>query len=168
MTLDEAQAAIETKLKQILNKPTVQVTVFQQKDQRGLWRQTTPPQPPCTIKPGTLLSINAPGTLLDQPIEGTFVVEATGTVALGPGYGRVRVDGLTVEAAEKAVQTKLEGVPRKPKVQVTFAGWQRENDSLLSDAAARRTRRKANMTRCNRFCGPCQRRSLRRVRSSRG
>jgi protein involved in polysaccharide export with SLBB domain len=140
MTLDEAQAAIETKLKQILIQPTVQVTLFRQKDQRELWRRTTPPQSPYTIKPGVLLSIDALGTLLDQPIEGTFAVEALGTVALGPGYGRVRVEGLSLQAAEKAIQKKLEEIVRKPEVQVTFAGWQREeNDPLMAAVVARRT-----------------------------
>jgi protein involved in polysaccharide export with SLBB domain len=33
------------------------------------------------------------------------------------------VKGLTVEAAEKAIQKKLREVLQKPEVQVTFAGW---------------------------------------------
>ncbi len=139
LTLEEAQAAIETKLKQILTQPTVQVTLFRQKDQKESWRRTTPPQPPYTIKPGMLLSINVRGTLMDQPIEDTYTVEATGTVALGPAYGRVQVNGLSLEAAEKAVQKKLEEILRKPEVQVSFAGWQRENDPLMAAVVARRT-----------------------------
>ena len=88
MTLNEAEAAIKAKLKQVLAKPDVQVTVARQAGQKEQWRATAPPQPPYAIHPGMPLLVNVAGTLLDQPIDGVYTVEATGTVALGPAYGR--------------------------------------------------------------------------------
>jgi len=144
LTLDTAEKAICNKLKEVLQKPEVQVAWARSADQKEQWREIAPPKAPYTISPGMLLSITVIGVLLDQPIEETFAVEPTGTVALGPAYGRAQVKGLTLEAAEKAIQKKLKEVPffpMKPEVQVTFAGWQGENDPLLSEQAARRAAR---------------------------
>jgi protein involved in polysaccharide export with SLBB domain len=141
LSLDEAEAAIRKKLKQVLTKPEVQVAIARQAGQTAQWRETLPPQPPYTIHPGMPLSINVAGALLDQPIDGVYSVEATGTVALGPAYGRVQVGGMTLEAAQAAIQKKLEEILSKPEVQVAFAGWQRENDPLLSSVAARKANR---------------------------
>src|SRR3989442_666254 len=43
-------------------------------------------------------------------ISGTFTVEPEGTVNLGPLYGRVKVVGLTVDEARKAVDTQLKKI----------------------------------------------------------
>ena len=90
MTLDEAETAITAKLKEVLQKPEAQVTLVRQTGQKELWRESTSPDAPYTIKPGMLLSIHVLGTLTDLPIDGVFIVEPTGTVALGPPYGRAR------------------------------------------------------------------------------
>ena len=45
-----------------------------------------------------------------------------GTVALGPVYGRVKVSGMTVLEAEKAILKKLSDICEDPMVQVTLAG----------------------------------------------
>ena len=129
LTPEEAETAIRKKLTEILTKPEVQVTLSLQKDQREQWREIEPPKAPYTISPGALLSINVWGTLKDQPIAGTYTVEPTGTVALGPAYGRAQVQGLTMEAAEKAIQTKLKEILKNPEVQVTFAGWKNDAPS---------------------------------------
>ncbi len=141
LSLDEAEAAILDKLKQILQKPEVQVTLARQAGQTAQWRETPPPQPPYTIHPGLPLLINVAGALLDQPIDGVYSVEATGAVALGPAYGRVQVGGMTLEAAQAAIQNKLQEILSKPEVQISFAGWQRENDLLLFNIAASKERR---------------------------
>ena len=130
LTLEEAEKAIQKKLKEILTKPEVQVTLARQRDEKEQWRKIAPPTAPYTISPGALLSINVMGTLLDAPIHDIYTVEPTGTVALGPGYGRVDVKGLTLEAAEKAIQKKLKEVLTNPEVQVTFGGW-KSDDELL-------------------------------------
>jgi serine/threonine protein kinase/protein involved in polysaccharide export with SLBB domain/WD40 repeat protein len=71
-------------------------------------------------EPLDVLCICATGTPRDQPMDGYYGVEPDGNVALGPDYGRVQVRGLTVEAAGKAIEKKLQGVLKAPKVQVTF------------------------------------------------
>jgi protein involved in polysaccharide export with SLBB domain len=141
MTIDEAETAITAKLREVLQKPEVQVTLARQAGQKELWRETTSPNAPYTIGAGMPLSINVSGTLLDVPLNGVFIVEPTGTVALAPPYGRAQVNGLTLEAAEKAIQKTLEEILQKPQVQVTFAGWQRENDPLLLERARAMERR---------------------------
>jgi polysaccharide biosynthesis/export protein len=122
-TPEEAEKAIQKKLAEILSKPNVQVTLFRWADQREHWRAIEPPKASYTISPGALLSIGVWGTIKDQPIAGTYTVEPTGTVALGPAYGRAQVQGLTLDAAEKAIQKKLAEILKNPEVQVTFAGW---------------------------------------------
>jgi protein involved in polysaccharide export with SLBB domain len=141
LTIDEAEKTIQKKLQQVLSKPEVQVILARSAESKEQWRETSSPQAPYTLGPGTVLSIRVAGTLDDQPIDGTFTVEPTGTVALGPAYGRAQVNGLTLAAAQKAIQEKLEEILSKPEVQVTFAGWKGENDPLGMDQAARNVER---------------------------
>jgi hypothetical protein len=82
-----------------------------------------PPQDLHRIQPLDVLRIRALGTIEDQRIDGNFLVEPDGQVALGPSYGRAQVKGLTLEAAEKAIREKLKEVLAEPYVQVTLAGW---------------------------------------------
>jgi len=79
------------------------------------------PKPPYRIGRHDVLNIRVTGTLLDQPINNNYLVEAEGTVILGPAYGRVAVAGLTVEEAEKAVQKKLELILTRPQVSVELS-----------------------------------------------
>jgi len=79
------------------------------------------PIPPYRIESYDVLQINARNTLLDQPIDGYFLVEAEGTINLGPGYGTVRVVGMTIEEAKKEVMTKLLVVLSKPQVSIQLA-----------------------------------------------
>ena len=51
------------------------------------------PLPPYRIETFDVLQIRVLGTLLDQPVDGFFLVEGEGIVTLGPAYGRVRVVG---------------------------------------------------------------------------
>ncbi len=79
------------------------------------------PRPPYRIDIYDVLQIKVLGTLLDQPIDGFFLVEGEGIVTLGPAYGRVRVAGMTVEHASEAIKTKLSEVLTKPEVSVQLA-----------------------------------------------
>jgi multidrug efflux pump subunit AcrA (membrane-fusion protein) len=81
------------------------------------------PPEPYTIEPGDSLYIRAVGTLIEQPIDGIYVVEPTGTVALPPAYGRVNLKGLSLVEAEKAIAQQLSQILRQPEVSVTLAGW---------------------------------------------
>ena len=79
------------------------------------------PLPPYHIESYDVLQLKVLNTLLDQPIEGMFLVEAEGTVELGPAYGTVRVAGMTIEEAEKEIHKKLELVLARPQVSVQLA-----------------------------------------------
>jgi protein involved in polysaccharide export with SLBB domain len=71
------------------------------------------------IQIGDRLHIYAVNVLPDLPIKGVFRVEPTGKVALGPGYGRVMVKGLTLEQAETDIRKHLANIVRDPWVCVT-------------------------------------------------
>jgi polysaccharide export outer membrane protein len=79
------------------------------------------PLPPYRIDIYDVLQIRVLGTMLDQPIDGFFLVEAEGIVTLGPAYGRVRVAGMTVEEASEVITRKLQEVLNKPDVSVQLA-----------------------------------------------
>ncbi len=78
---------------------------------------------PDRIQPGDCLFIHATGVLANWPIRGDYWVEHGGKVALGPGYGRIRVSGMTPEEAEAAVSKELKKVGiREPQVHLTWSG----------------------------------------------
>ena len=91
-----------------------------QADQKEQWRETPPPQPPYTIQPGPAFHQRR-RRIAGPAHRWNLQRRATGTVALGPAYGRVQVGGMTLEAAEAAIQKKLQEILSKPEVQVTFA-----------------------------------------------
>ena len=62
------------------------------------------------IEPLDLLQIRASGTFLDEPIDGFYLVEPSGQVALGPAYGRVDVSGSTCEQAERKIAKHLKTI----------------------------------------------------------
>ncbi len=68
------------------------------------------PRPPYRIDIYDVLQIRVMGTLPNQPIDGFFLVEAEGIVTLGPAYGTVRVAGMTIEEATRAITKQLQGV----------------------------------------------------------
>jgi protein involved in polysaccharide export with SLBB domain len=72
-----------------------------------------------TVQTGDRLVIQVEGTLPDRPIRGVFVVEPSGKVQLGPLYGRVDLNNLTLEGAEKAIRKHLEAILKDPLVAVT-------------------------------------------------
>jgi polysaccharide export outer membrane protein len=79
------------------------------------------PLPPYRVDIYDVLQIRVLGTLLDQPIDGFFLVEAEGIVTLGPAYGRVRVAGMTIEQATEAITNKLKEVLQRAEVSVQLA-----------------------------------------------
>lgn len=79
------------------------------------------PLPPYRIDIYDVLQIRVLGTILDQPIDGFFLVEGEGIVSLGPAYGTVRVAGMTIEEATEAIGRKLQEVLTKPDVSVQLA-----------------------------------------------
>lgn len=79
------------------------------------------PKSPYKIEALDYLAINATGTLQSEKITGTYAVEPGGAVSLGPSYGRVKVEGLTLEEAAEAIYRQLSRVLSAPQVSVTLA-----------------------------------------------
>jgi len=79
------------------------------------------PLPPYRLEVYDVLQVDVIGTLLDQPIAGYYMVEAEGTINLGPAYGSVRVVGMTVEEARWAIDQHLRQILRAPEVAVQLA-----------------------------------------------
>jgi RNA polymerase sigma factor (sigma-70 family) len=71
------------------------------------------------IRPGDRLFVQVVGTPPDAPIEGVRRVEAAGTIALGPIYGRIGVEGLNFHQAERVIQERLQKSLKEPQVMVT-------------------------------------------------
>lgn len=85
------------------------------------------PRPPYVIQPLDVLGIQATKTLPDQPINGQYTVSPDGTVALGFGYGSVRIVGMTLEQARLAIQNQLTSRPaelKDPQVSVALLAFQ--------------------------------------------
>jgi polysaccharide biosynthesis/export protein len=79
------------------------------------------PLPPYRIDIYDVLQIRVLGTILDQPIDGFYLVEGEGIVSLGPAYGTIRLAGMTTEEATATITRKLEQVLSKPDVSVQLA-----------------------------------------------
>ncbi len=123
LTFAGAAHAIEKRLREVLMDPEVAVTFAQwdtmEHDVRTL-------KAPYRIGPGDLLDVHAAGTIIDQPIQGTHLVEPSGQVLLGPFYGRVELKGLTLEEAEAAAKEHLSNFLAVPLVSITLGGWKDE------------------------------------------
>jgi polysaccharide export outer membrane protein len=79
------------------------------------------PKEPYQIEPLDLLTILVEGTPPESPILGEFRVDPSGTVILGPGYGRVTVEGLTLEQARQKIEQHLSTILAAPEVAVSLA-----------------------------------------------
>jgi len=79
------------------------------------------PKPPYRAETYDVLQIQVIGTLLDQPIDGFFMVEAEGVVNLGAAYGKVRVAGMTIEQITQRVTEHLSQILRNPEVSVQLS-----------------------------------------------
>jgi RNA polymerase sigma-70 factor (ECF subfamily) len=71
------------------------------------------------IKPGDRIYIYVKPSLPDNPIRATYEVEASGKVALGPGYDRVVVADMTLEEAESEIRNALASIINDPAVSVS-------------------------------------------------
>jgi polysaccharide biosynthesis/export protein len=79
------------------------------------------PIPPYRVQAFDVLQVQAIGTLMDQPINGFFLIEEDGTITLGPAYGKLKVEGMTVEEVSQAIVKHLEQILVQPEVSVTLA-----------------------------------------------
>jgi protein involved in polysaccharide export with SLBB domain len=80
------------------------------------------PRPPYKIEPLDALFIHVTPTLPNEPITGIYAVEPDGNLNLGPSYGSVRLAGLTLAEAKKAVEEQVKLTIKKPlEVTVSLA-----------------------------------------------
>lgn len=92
------------------------------------------PLPPYHLEVYDVIQIDVIGTLLDYPINNLYMVEADGTVNLGPTYGKARVVGMSVDEATKAIQNQLLHTLKQPEVSLRLAqatGVQPVNGTFL-------------------------------------
>jgi len=78
------------------------------------------PKGPHSINPLDVLNIQVTPTLPERPIAGPYVVEAEGTINLGPDYGAVRVVGMTLDEAAAAIKEHISDIIRDPTVAVSL------------------------------------------------
>lgn len=83
-------------------------------------KKTDPDPKADRIKPGDRIVIRGANLFEQAPLEAFYEVEPSGKVALGPAYGgRVKIDGLTLEEAEEAVQKHIRQWAIKAVVSIT-------------------------------------------------
>jgi polysaccharide export outer membrane protein len=94
------------------------------------------PKPPFRITPLDVLVIQATPTLPNEPISGPIAVEPDGTVNLGPRYGSVMVDSLSLDEARTAIEKHMVQFVKDPKATVslgqTHAAQQIRGEHLVS------------------------------------
>ncbi|MDZ4658319.1 MAG: sigma-70 family RNA polymerase sigma factor [Bythopirellula sp.] len=78
--------------------------------------------PDTGLQPGDQIKIEVEGAFPDRPINGIYVIEPTGTVALGASYGRAKIVGMSVLDAEQAILEQLKKIVDDPLLQVTLVG----------------------------------------------
>ena len=76
------------------------------------------PLPPYKVAPLDVLGINVTNPLPDAPLAGVYTVDPDGTVNLGFSYGSVRLEGMTLEEAKKAIEQQLK-LKLKPPYEAT-------------------------------------------------
>ncbi|MBN2473191.1 MAG: polysaccharide biosynthesis/export family protein [Pirellulales bacterium] len=79
------------------------------------------PLPPYRAEAYDVLQIQVVGTFMDAPIYDYYMVEAEGTVNLGPSYGTVRVIGMTIAEIRESITRHLSQILARPEVSVQLA-----------------------------------------------
>jgi protein involved in polysaccharide export with SLBB domain len=67
------------------------------------------PKAPYRLRVFDMLAVNVLGAPADYPINDVFSIEPGGEIQLGNNYGNVKVEGLSVEEAQNAIQQHLKG-----------------------------------------------------------
>ena len=79
------------------------------------------PRPPYRIEAYDVLQIDVHGAMLDQPINGYYLVEGDGIVTLGPAYGTVYIQGMTIKEATAEITRSLQLTLQNPHVSLQLA-----------------------------------------------
>ena len=88
------------------------------------------PRSPRHIEAYDRLFVNVRGTQKDLPIKNTITVESGGEVTLGPTYGTVLVEGLTIEEAREKIEQHLKKVLENPEVAVQIVRSDNDEPNL--------------------------------------
>ena len=67
-----------------------------------------------------LIRLSVLGTLIEEPIDGLYRIEQGGVIFLGGSYGLVKISGMTVIAAQQAVEAHLKKQLLAPRVTLTL------------------------------------------------
>ncbi len=117
----EAQVPPNASTPRELNKTTLAPYIVEPPDVLLVDAVKVVPKAPQKIEPLDVLTIIVVGTLGDEPIQGPFAVESDGTVSLGFSYGSLKVGGLTLAEARKAITDHLKNFLTAPEVYVTLS-----------------------------------------------
>ena len=79
------------------------------------------PRSPYRLKTLDVVSVEATGTLPDEPIASLYPIEPGGVINFGPPYGTVKVAGLTVDEAREAIIRHLSEFVTEPEATVALA-----------------------------------------------
>lgn len=104
-----------------LNKVSLPPYVIEPPDVLAIDALRVIPLPPYRIEPldGVVLQVTA--TKANEPIAGVYFVEPDGTINLGFTYGSVRVAGMTLDEAQKAITAHLKKILNAPSVTIALA-----------------------------------------------
>ncbi|MEN6405154.1 MAG: polysaccharide biosynthesis/export family protein [Thermoguttaceae bacterium] len=117
----QEKLATETAMPKELSKVSLPTYRVEPPDVLYLEMLKLVPHPPYRVELYDVLQIRVLGTLLDQPIDGYYLVEGEGIVSLGPPYGSVRVVGMTIEEATTEVTRRLQTILQHPDVSILLA-----------------------------------------------
>jgi polysaccharide export outer membrane protein len=79
------------------------------------------PKAPYHVEPLDVLQVLVANPLIDQPISGSYPLDPSGAIDLGPAYGKVIITGQTVDEARATIETHLKSVLREPQVSVSLS-----------------------------------------------
>ena len=140
MTIAEAREAIEKKLGEHFERPSISLALQAEKQFQGIGPRDRAsaesksvyvleppdiisvqpirllPKGPQRIERLDQLEIAVSGTLEEAPINGPYPVDADGEISLGPEYGRLNVAGLTVKEAIQKIDEHLSKTLVQPEV----------------------------------------------------
>src|SRR5262249_7779049 len=104
-----------------LDKTTMPPYVIETPDVLAIDALRLVPLPPYRIEPPHVLAIAVPPAPPTEPITGLYAIAPDGRVNLGFSYGSVRVTGLTLPEAKRAIENHLKAIVQKPQVTVSLA-----------------------------------------------
>jgi hypothetical protein len=91
------------------------------------WRNDPSRKAPYRIQPRHSLNIDLNVDVVNAlALNGPYVVDLDGRVELGPHYGKVKLAGLTLDEATKAIDAIVKKSIEEGTVAVTMTGWEKD------------------------------------------